>query len=33
MKVQSPIFVKTLTGLQNQLTGTEKAVKIRKYYN
>ena len=29
-KVQSPIFVKTSTGLQDQLTGTEKAIIFRK---
>ena len=30
MKVQSPIFVKTSTGLQDKLTGTEKAVSFTK---
>jgi len=29
-KVQSPIFLKTSTGLQDQLSGVEKAVKFRK---
>jgi len=29
-KVQSPIFIKTSTGLQDQLTGIEKAVKFKK---
>ena len=29
-KVQSPIFLKTSTGLQDQLTGIEKAVKFQK---
>lgn len=29
-KVQSPIFLKTSTGLQDQLTGIEKAVKFKK---
>ena len=30
IKVQSPIFLKTSTGLQDQLTGIEKAVKFKK---
>ena len=29
-KVQSPIFVKTLSGLQDELTGIEEAVKFKK---
>ena len=29
-KVQSPIFIKTSTGLQDQLSGVEKAVKFKK---
>lgn len=31
-KVQSPIFVKTSTGLQDKLTGVEKAVSFKKDY-